>query len=343
MITWAFGMGVGAWGGWTIALWLGLYVLFGAFAAVSVLILWPMLIHLGLRITGGTERGLDRTIQAIGYSTGANVVTGIPCVGLYVGWIWWLVSATIMVKTAHGVHGGRAAFAVLAAPVMTVLIILASIYATVLATSTGGAFSGARSPQLRSTMTLTGAVATYGWQTGTGGPEHAIELMLGSNLGMMAAGGGAPNTSPFIQAGTKTTTKDIPVGTGTLADFTKLSRAAQLGEIKTLLEGLPAGIVAHRVGDYVFVYHGASPRDPSLWLVIMLPDPDVNGPPGPDDPVYIGYGMYQVREVTYGALAAELASQNQYRAGLGMPTLPDPVTVTHACPALDPTTGSSSQ
>ncbi|MCP3906317.1 MAG: hypothetical protein GY715_22065 [Planctomycetes bacterium] len=343
---WIMGfMGPGGMGGWGMAVFFGYYILFGAVTTVSVLLIWPMVAHLALRITGGTEQGLDRTIQAIGYSAGANVISAVPCFGMYIGWLWWLVSATVMVQTAHRVSPGRAALSVLAAPLLAIVTVIVVINISVFAATTGGAFGGGWNPQQQNTMTLAGAIVNYGWQNAGNGPEHAVELTLSGNIGPWTFAGATPAPSPFLQPGTKTTESDLPVGTGSLADFVKMSRSARLGEIKTTLDAQPAGRVAHRFGDFVFTHHGVdlSTQDPSLWVVVMLPDPDVNGPPAAVDPVYIGYASYQVHEITYGAMAQELATQNQYRTGLGMPPLPDPVTVTHGTPAFAPATGSPSQ
>ncbi|MCH7995774.1 MAG: YIP1 family protein, partial [Planctomycetes bacterium] len=71
------------------------------------LLLWGAITHGLLRLSGPTEHALERTCQALCYSSGANIVTAIPCMGFYVGWIWWLVGAVLMVKEGQRV-GGRA-------------------------------------------------------------------------------------------------------------------------------------------------------------------------------------------------------------------------------------------
>jgi hypothetical protein len=74
--------------------------------------------------------------------------------------------------------------------------------------------------------------------------------------------------------------------------------------------------------------------DPQLWLVVMIPDPDVNGQPGTNDPVIIATADQNVRQITYGELADELKHQNVHRATLNLPPLPDPASVTHGKPAV---------
>ncbi len=61
----------------------------------------------------------------------------------------------------------------------------------------------------------------------------------------------------------------------------------------------------------------------------MIPDPDVNGPPDPARTVTIGLADGTIVQVDSADLAARLAIENQARAADGLPSLPDPATVTH--------------
>lgn len=94
----------------------------------AVIALWGLATHGLLRMTGTTSGPLRRTYDALCYSTGANVATAIPFVGFYIGWIWWLVSAVIMIKVAQKVQGWRAALAVLMLP-GGLIVIAAGLYA----------------------------------------------------------------------------------------------------------------------------------------------------------------------------------------------------------------------
>lgn len=75
--------------------------------------------------------------------------------------------------------------------------------------------------------------------------------------------------------------------------------------------------------------------DSQFWNMVMLPDPDVNGVPKAKDTIHIAKGDYTVIEVTYDQLPTLLQQQNQYRATLGLAALPDLITITHSCPAVD--------
>jgi hypothetical protein len=331
-------------GGWATRFWevfqfgfLGLVTLFLVAGAIPVL---ALVSHGVLRLGGRPQHALDRTIQAVGYSAGAGAVSAIPCVGPFVGWVWWLVSAMIMVRAGQQVSGGRATAAVLVLPVTLMVIIggLAALVAWWASSAFGGTILAGPgfNPQSQQTYVLSDSLRQYSWQNNQTGPEHGIELAIIGYLGAWpwsSVGG-----TPFCQAGTKTTPKDIPVGDATFEDFVALSTSERLGVVKTVLEAVPDGIIAHRVGDFVFTHHGAtvSGNDPGLWLVVMVPDPGANGIPAPQDAVYIGTDSYTLTEITFGELAQALTEQNAYRKTLGLPPLPDLTTVTHERPALAP-------
>ena len=162
------------------------------------------------------------------------------------------------------------------------------------------------------------------------GPTHALELALGNSMIMTSWG------SNFCDPSSQTTPADIPVGDGSLQGFINSSRSFQFGEIKAAIDAMPSNVVAHRFGDFVFTHHGAALNtwDSQLWIVVMLPDPDVNGPPNASDPIYIATADYGVTQTIFGQLPAQIQQQNQHRATLGLPPLPDLTTVTHDQPAV---------
>ncbi|MHC4217569.1 MAG: hypothetical protein ACYSU7_03850 [Planctomycetota bacterium] len=334
-----------AWGGWGAsfwqAIWIGFMSVVSAFMVAGLLPVQALVTHAVLRLIARPAHSLDRTCQAVAYGAGAGAISAIPCAGPFVGLVWWLVSSVIMVRAGQQVSGGRASTAVLALPAAVVLFIgaLAAITAWgISSTMAGAGFGGGVgwTVQSQQTYALNNGLTQYSWQNNNTGPEHALELVLVGNLGAWQWGGTA--VSPFCQPGTSTTVKDIPVNDATLEDFLAMTTSEKLGAAKTLLDSLPDGIVAHRVGDFVFTYHGAmlNAGDPQLWFVVMVPDPDANAAPSPQDPVFIGIGNYMVNEITYGELAKALKDQNAYRQTLGLAPLPDLATVTHDKPALQP-------
>jgi hypothetical protein len=312
----------------------------GIVGMMAMLLIWPMLAHLALRLTGGCRFTLDRTIHAFSYGSGANIVSAVPCVGPYVGWIWWLISSILMLRQAQRVSGWRATFAVLALPLSIIVIVSVFAFAvTQWSSRMGGMMAGGGPPggwggPGRQTWIITTQIQQNSWNPNSQLPVHAIELVTGNSMLLTQWNAGMVGTpQPFCNPSTKTTPKDIPVGDGTLSDFLKASQSSQFKLSAKLIDQLPPNTVAHRMGDFVFTIPSTTgPVDPNAWVVVMLPDPDVNGTPQPGDPVYIGQGDGTVTATTFGQLPGLLNQQNQYRAANGMPTLPDLATVTHAQP-----------
>ncbi len=302
--------------------------------SMLVVLLWTFVTHGVLRVTGRVEHGYRRTCQALLYSAGANVFTAVPCFGLLVGSTWWAVSAILMLRRAQGVSGTRAAFAAGALPGLALagwfgMYVLAFILPMTAMARIAPGLAGSPGYQ---TSAINSALMTYRSEQG-GDPQHAIELVL-TRSARMAAGAGS--TSLFCDPSSKTTAADVPVGDDTLAGFDNASRATQLSTVGKVMEAVPEGIVAHRLGDFVFTYHGATGAwDPQLWSVVMLADPDVNGPPKGTDLVVIGTAGMGMTETTAGELPALLKEQNAYRATLGLPPLPDLATVTHGRPGVE--------
>jgi hypothetical protein len=314
---------------------LGLVAAFIVWCGLS-LILWALTAHGILKISGGTRRPLRRTCHALYYSAGACAPGIVPCCGGVAGWIWWIVSATNMLKEAQKVHGARAAIATLTWPVFSVLAMYVGLYVLMIYLmmgSFGGGAMGAWTPQAQATMSLSMSLANYAAQNGGAGPQHPVELLVGSATPTMWGGNVA-----FCDPSTQTKPKDVPLGSGTLQDFLDGGASAQFKSIAAVLDSTPSNLVAIRVGDFVFTYFGSTSLgysgDPNLWTVVMVPDPDVNGAPLAGTNVFISTGFNNVQQITHAQLAAELATQNAHRATLGLPPLPDPATVTHGQPAV---------
>ena len=341
-------IGFGGWaggGGFSIAimstLWLYAIPALGLFAAF---VFWPMITHLVLRLTGGSRCGLDRTFHALSYSAGANVLIAIPCFGIYVGWIWWIISACLMLRAGQRVHGGRATLAVLTLPLLIALVTGAAVLVVTIqmrSAMMGGYSVGGWGGPTMTTMTLGQAIESYGWQHASGGPVHVIELEL---AGMSSYVWSSTGGRPFCDPSSRTTPSDIPLGDVTLQDFQSMSVAQQLRAASDVIDAVPEDVIAYRFGDFIFTYPGVDTalQDPDLWLVVMLPDPDVNPAPQPDDAVYIAKCGFIVDQIRFGELAAALRKQNTHRVNNGLPALPDLTTITHDEPALpDETTGDT--
>ena len=309
-----------------------------------LVVLWGLSIHGLLRVTGGAPQTIGRTFEAILYSSGVTVPMAVPLFGVYCGstfvTIWWLVSAVLMIVYGQKVHGGRATFATLAFPGTLFILIVGGYFGLMSYTFTQMQTMGpgaAWSTGYSATQTLTADVMSYA-QTNTGsGPPHVI-LFLQSDAEPNGTAIRMWNTSAddFVEASTTTYTEDIPVDDATLDDFETLTSTERRSAVANMLDAMPENVVAYRFGDYVFTYPGAdlSAPDNLLWIVVMLPDPDVNDPLTTWQTIEVGLANQTVTTFQVRYLAEQIRTQNVYREALGLPPLPDLTTVTHDAPAV---------
>jgi len=288
------------------------------------MLLWGLVAHGLLRLTGETAGGLRRTLHAIYYSAGANVVSGIPCIGPYFGWIWWIVSAVLMVKEGQRVGGGRATLAVVTGPGLALMIVV-GIYTTLILSVMGAGGLIATEIATSETEVVAHAVLEYSDDHGGSRPTHAIELV---DEGHLAVGN-------FVATGTATTPNTVRVGGVTLRQLDSLSPDRRDKAVEAIVESLPEDVVAHRLGDFVFVYHGIShpPPAPRLWLVLMSTEP-IDDSEEQHDQVIAGCADGSVFVIPGDEFTASLRQQNDLRRKHGLPPIPDPSIVTHDRPAV---------
>ncbi|HSW46696.1 MAG TPA: hypothetical protein VLM89_14130, partial [Phycisphaerae bacterium] len=163
-----------------------------AIACPIVLLLWAGLTHGVLRLLKGTSARFHRTWQAMSFSAGAGVWMAIPCLGPYFGWIWWIVSAILMVREGHRTSGVKATAAVLTLPILTIggfgifyavmmyfVVSQVSTAATTFPTSMPGRpFIGEITVEtgMQETAVVLKALRAYAANHDGRGPSHAIEL-----------------------------------------------------------------------------------------------------------------------------------------------------------------------
>ena len=293
------------------------------------LLLWGAITHGLLRLSGPTEHTLERTYQALCYSSGANIVTAIPCMGFLVGWIWWLVGAVLMVKEGQRVGGWRAAIATLVPP----LTVIGGLTGTMIWAVASGISSGAFFPQPTAESTsaeaqvIAEALVDYASRESGAGPGHAIELVMSDDL----------TVDDFASADTYSTADAVLVTLDiSLVDFRGLPSDSQKSAAQKAIDALPKGVIAHRLGDFVFTYHGVDfeNADPKLWVVVWSPDPDLNMPLNLQDWVAVGLADGTAQAMTVSTLLSALSSQNAVRAAQGLPPLKSPLDVTHDKPQV---------
>jgi hypothetical protein len=333
----------------------GLFIMAAMFLAPPVLTLiyllfWTMTAHLVLKVSGPTQAGSNRTLQALCYSSAANVWSAIPCLGIYTAWIgyiWWPISAIFMLREGQRVSGRRAACAALALPVALTLI-AATAFAVLMITvvnrahSSGGSAGPVPAPFITANMSsgMTQHLAL----------GHTIRLRcvvpgrppLQHGLELLAKSAPSPlDPATLIAQPSNTTTDTIRIGGATLDQFLALDASQQQPIVDQAIQDLPANVVAHRVGDVVFTFHGikwnGSPSPDNLWTAIVSPDPTMNAatasPNAAANQVYVLLANGSARGFSHNQLSAELVKQNALRLQHQLPPLPDPATVTHTQPA----------
>jgi len=317
---------------------IALSLLFGLFMSVvsllaagaAIIVAWIIFTHVILYFTGPMEHGFRRTWQAICYSSGANVLSGVPLFGIYLGpvsWIWWLISAAQMLREGQKVSWWRAALAAAVPPTLGVAAVV-------------WAFVALMAPMYRSTgvfqiryLEAQSVATTVASALGSGQPpKHASAFVVDGTL----------MESLLVFSDSDTKTKNIAVGDVTLDQLGRAPISEADAAVAAAAASLPDGAVAHRLGDYVFTYNGVDPTDPTqaqLWIVIGWPDPDANPAPSANEIVPIGFADGSVLPLTASNFQVMLDLQNTLRASHNLGPIPHPRTLHSTKPVgvLQPT------
>jgi hypothetical protein len=336
--------------GWVMAMYaiVAVAIFIGILAWLMV---WMLTTHIILAVTGKTAGGLRRTVQCMSYASAPNILYVVPCLNFYL-WpvtaVWSTISGAIMIKHGQKVSTGRAVLAVSTPPVVLgaglvafVLAVLIPAFQGMMVTMANAASQAVTTLNHLRAQKVSAALNSAA-VSNAAFPAHAVELLDG---GLVTASDFALTTNPMASS-------NIPVGKTTLGAIELLSPAARAAAIKNVVDSQPAGVIAHRVGDYVFSYHGINPTnpDPGLWMFVAEATPPTPPAPPPSPsgaptiqtgvagtPVFIiGLPGGQVETVSQAALAGALAQQNQLRSTFGLPALPDPTTITSSSPVLRP-------
>jgi hypothetical protein len=299
---------------------------------IAALAVWATLTHLVLLLTGGTARGLRGTCEAVCYSTGTSIVTLIPGCGAYVYWIWWLISAAIMLKERQRVHALRATLALLTLPAL----MMAGIGLTIWSFSRGPTFTAAwpptaTAPAPAAPSTAEGqvlALATnlnrYAENHGGRGPQHLALLVAAGQIG----------PADLLLPASATTADKVRIGEAQLNAIQAWPSEAQAVAVRDAIASLPPDVVAYRLGDFVFTYPGMDFQrlNRQLWTVIAWPDPDAN-PAGTPTEVIVGLLDGSTSRLYGAQMEWFLEDQNALRVKNGLAPLPHLQTVRHGQPA----------
>lgn len=321
---------------------IGILIGFTTMLAVMVLavlvgiLIWGLSIQLVLRLTTAEIQPISRTYRALCYSAGANVASIVPCIGYYVGWIWWVVSAVFMIRETHRISSGRSALAVIALPVVSIvsLVTLWAVFvipffmrmSTMAMTASGPAGFGIPGLVQEETQILLDASLDFSFEHGAL-PKHPVELRREDRL----------LGAHFVSSETMTTTPQVQWQGLKLSDLEGLTNRAVDKRIQAFVDKLPEGAIAHRAGDFIFTCPDADPSTltPDVWLVIFSPSPA----PGPPTQTWsgmtcVGRADGQVISIPTVSFLNSLQGQQTVRKKNGLPPLPLPSSITHAQPVV---------
>jgi hypothetical protein len=312
---WVVGGPVGGGGVGGVSAVLPIFIMFVSPVVGSVVVVLTLLVlqsaiaHAVIMFTGGTDQPLRRMFHNTGYSSPTGIWWGIPCVGSIltpVVLIWWFVTTATMIRVTHRVSRLRAALAVGTLPVVSVLgfIMLVVVLPIYFPPAPVGAVRGVAAAN----PTSVGTALRAQLRSGSEYPAHGL-LLLSHGVTLR----------DFI---TRTPTNQARVGDTTIAELEALPIAAAQEKVAQLAAALPADVVAHRVGDFVFVYHGISAANRSrsdLWAAVVA---RYNAKPSEKLTVIGADGTAYTLEDENG-VDMLLAQQNSLRVAEGLEPLPD--------------------
>lgn len=290
-------------------------------------LLWGVLTHWFI---GGVRREhvtVGRTIQVICLTSGPMILTAVPCLGYYglqyAGLVWWMIAASIALRPLHGCSGARAAVATIAPPLIALAVVIGLIVAwfyfiintATMATARSGAmWAGIDQARANSVgNAITAEVSLLGGSY----PSHGVEMLRHGTL---------TETDLF------TSTNMVDSISARVIDVPLSRFQFEQQAVDDAVASLPAGVLAHRVGDVVFTWHGFTPAtDGDLWVAVMAP-PTGSGGATSGGSWWVIEADGDVTEVTTARRPSDLGAQNRLRAGHGLPALPDLETVTDHYP-----------
>ncbi len=248
-------------------------------AFAFVLLLWSFATHGLLCLFAKPVGGHARTLECLSYASGAHTLAAVPCIGVYasvITWVWWAVSATIMLTHAQRVRGWAAAVATILPP----LIVAGTVITLAVLTIVGIVRQGTAMSQKmqQSQQLIDGVDAT----DRTGELGDALVLHARDRAGAIAE-----TPLELVALGTLKPEMLIPTDENGVRDEESpagqwLARlaAADDGEAAEMIAQataqLPPSAPCIRVGDFIFIRDAANaPGEAAftdeLWVMVCLP------------------------------------------------------------------------
>lgn len=106
----------------------------GVLAQQLFFLVWGLITHAVIRITGRSHHALGHTLSATQYCAGTFIICAVPICGFYfplISLVWMAVAMVSALAALHKISRWRTAFAVLAPPVVMISVSVWFVYSTV--------------------------------------------------------------------------------------------------------------------------------------------------------------------------------------------------------------------
>ncbi len=284
----------------------------GAILTIAGVFVVAAIVHLALKIFGGAKEGIGTTFRTLLYVQGGidafRLLGVIPCVGAFVGLaalVWWVISATIMLRVAHRTTTGRAVAATLTptALALTVAISALAFVITAIGTAVARSGGGAAVTMPGPSALADGLAEHYArHETWPATPLEAVEngVLSGSELI-----GIVDDPSAQMRIG-GLNQEDIIFGDRRVLERGSVALAAQLPRNGP-----------YRLGEAAFCWNQVAPESTGGWLVIVRQRAS-------PEPLYAvsSIGSEERVYADEASFAAALAVENERRQKAGEPEIP---------------------
>lgn len=321
-------LGMGGGSGFLSALpYILLFIAVPPIVLIGVWVLNGLVAHGLLKLTGGTMQSVKRSVEAGLYASGANIFMGVPCLGFQLfplSIVWGGISQAFMLKRLHAVSAIRAFLCTSVFPILAVLAVIGGVV--------GWSYWMANifGPQ-NVTSRVTIQTSSVGMdlvrtaQQNNAWPAHGLDLVVNGSI------------SPY-SIDTLEYTAGIPgfeVLPGIDASTVRFYSASQLSSLASnAAAALPPDVIAHRMGDFIFTYHGLPTQRPrqssdARWIAVWCLHPSRVGISNSSqarrahDLRVVVTNDWSEIEYDPTTFPAALAAENQARAALGLAPLPD--------------------
>src|SRR5262249_10937471 len=177
--------------------------------------------------------------------SGANMTSAVPCVGYYVGWIVWTISAILMLRQAQRVATWRAILAAAGPPLLSVVavgIAYAVFLMNVISVSSVAMVATTAPAHAPAVQAVARAVVSYSGQHGGRGPRHVAELLWAGEL----------LPTDLVSSGSNDDVDKIMIGQMSVGSLEQVPLQLRSKLIEPFVRSQPAGRQVYRFGRCIF-------------------------------------------------------------------------------------------